>query len=61
MKKRYVTAIELKEQTLFKKQFYTLRAAEKWACKMVRAILVCEAIATTTSLETGEIMTIITR
>lgn len=57
----YCVAIERKEETLLRKEFRTLRSAEKWACETVRTFLVCEMVATVISNETGEIMTMITR
>lgn len=61
MKKNYVVSIEHKEETMLRKEFITIRKAEKWACKMVRQILVCDCPATIVSNNTGEIMTIISR
>jgi hypothetical protein len=61
MKKRYATAIELKEETILKKNFFTLRAAERWACKTVRTICVCDSVATIIDSTTGEIMAIISK
>lgn len=59
--KGYRVTLERKGEALLEKKFYTLRSAEKWACKMVRTFLVCETIATVVSNKTGEIMSIITR
>ena len=57
----YTVTVERKGETLFHKEFLTLRSAEKWACKMVRTILVCGTVATITSFKTGEVTTVITR
>lgn len=61
MTKNYVVSIEHKENTMFRKEFMTIRQAEKWACKMVRTILVCDCPATIVNNNTGEIMIIISR
>ena len=60
-KKRYLVTIKYKDDMLFRKEFVVLRSAEKWSCKMVHKLLVCDAVATITSNETGEIMTLISR
>ena len=59
--KKYTVAIEHKEETIFQKKFYTLYAAERYACKTIREILVCETLATITDSTTGEIKTLISR
>ena len=61
LKKGYTVAIEHKEETILKRKFRTIRCAEKWACKTIRAILVCDCPATITNNQTGEIMTMISR
>ena len=61
IKKRYSVVIKYKEDLLFRKEFVVLRSAEKWSCKMVHKLLVCDAVATITSHDTGEIMTLISR
>ena len=59
--KGYTVTIEHKEETILKRNFKTLMCAEKWACKTVRAILICDCPATIVNNKTGEIMTIISR
>lgn len=59
--KGYTVSIEHKEETILKRNFKTLIGAERWACKIVRAILVCDCPATIVNNETGEIMTMISR
>lgn len=61
MKKNYTVAIEMKEQTILRKQFYILGNADRWALKMVRKILICGCPATITDNRTGEILATIER
>ena len=58
--KKYVVAIEHKEETIFQKKFYTLYAAERYAFKTIREILVCGSLATITN-NVGEIIALISR
>jgi hypothetical protein len=59
--KNYAVSVVHNEHEILQKKFYTLTRAEKWACKTVRAILVCDCPATILNTKTGEIMTIISR
>ena len=61
MKKNYTVAIEMKEQTILRKEFYLLSRADKWALKIVRTILICGCPATITDNRTGEILATIER
>ena len=61
IKAGYTVAIEHKEETILKRNFRTLRGAERWACNTVRALLICDCPATIVNNETGEIMTMISR
>jgi hypothetical protein len=60
-KRNFTVAIELNEQTILKKEFFFLKDADDWACKVIRQILVCGAVATIVDKRTGEIMGIIQR
>lgn len=60
-KKNFTVAIELKEQTILRKDFLFLNSADRWACKTIRQILVCGAVATIVDNRTGEIMGVIQR
>ena len=60
-KRNFTVAIELNEQTILRKEFFFLKDADDWACKIIRLILVCGAVATITDKRTGEIMGIIQR
>ena len=59
--KKYTVTIDHKEETIFQKKFHTLYAAERYAFKTIREILVCETLATITDNTTGEIMALISR
>ena len=59
--KTFTVTVELKEQNILRKNFMFLASADRWACKTVRKILVCGAVATIIDNRTGEIMGIIQR
>ena len=61
MKKNYYVSIEYGCQKIFKKNFWCLRNADRWALKMVRKILLCDCPATIQDNRTGEILAIIKR
>ena len=61
MKKNYYVSIECIGEKIFKKSFWCLRNADKWALKMVRKILLCDCPATIFDSHTGEILAIIKR
>lgn len=60
-KKNFTITIELDDQNILRKDFLFLSSADRWACKMVRKILVCGAVATIVDNRTGEIMGVIQR
>lgn len=59
--KNYTVSVEYKEDTIFQKDFNNFDKACDWSCKVIRAILVCNAKATIIDNATGEIMLIIGR
>lgn len=59
--KTFTITIELNGQIILRKNFIFLNSADRWACKMVRKILVCGAVATIVDNRTGEIMGVIQR
>lgn len=59
--KTFTITIELNGQIILRKNFIFLNSADRWACKMVRKILVCGAVATIVDNKTGEIMGVIQR
>lgn len=61
MKKKYEVTIRHKEETILRKEFRTSYAAERYAFKTIREILVCDSLATITDNTTGEIMALISR
>ena len=59
--KTFTVTVELDEQNILRKNFMLLTSADKWACKTVRKILVCGAVATIVDNRTGEILGTIQR
>lgn len=60
-KKNFTVAIKLDDQNILRKDFLFLNSADRWACNMIRKILVCGTVATIVDNRTGAIMGIIQR
>ena len=59
--KTYTVSVEYKEATILQQGFHSFDKACKWACKTLRAFLVCNVKATIMDNATGEIMLILGR
>lgn len=59
--KNYTVSVEYNEATILRQDFNNFNKACKWACKTIRAILVCNTTATILNNKTGEIMLMIER